>query len=290
MTAQASFGDWVALSKARIQFVSLTGALLCAWMASAGTLSFADGLHLAIGLTGMGCASAALNQILEIDIDARMERTRDRPLPTGRISLAQARWFTLITGVGGAVWLAAFLNPLTAWLGVIMLITYCFVYTPLKRVTTLNTVVGAIPGAMPLLVGWAAAGQGLNRMAGIIFAILFLWQFPHFLAIAWMYREDYERGGLKMLPNASASGATARQSIHYAIALFVISLAPVLVGFAGKAYFYGAVTLGLAFLAYVIQFSLGHTHKRARAVLISSIIYLPLLLALLTWDYSQTRT
>lgn len=288
--AKASFGDWVALSKARIQFVSLTGALLCAWMASAGTLSLVDALHLSIGLTAMSCASAALNQIIEIDIDALMERTRDRPLPAGRISMRQARVFTAVTGIGGAIWFAVFLNPLTAWLGVIMLITYCFVYTPLKRVTTLNTVVGAIPGAMPLLIGWAAAGQGLSRMAGIIFAILFLWQFPHFLAIAWMYREDYERGGLKMLPNASAGGATARQSIHYAIALFVISLAPVLVGFAGKTYFYGAVTLGLAFLAYVIQFSLGHTEKRARAVLISSIIYLPLLLALLTWDYSQLRT
>ncbi|MCH2100336.1 MAG: heme o synthase [Planctomycetes bacterium] len=288
-TAKSGFGDWLTLSKARIQSVSLTGALLCAWMASAGTLHLIDALHLSIGLTAMSCASAALNQIIEIDIDGMMARTRDRPLPTGRISMHQARAFTAVTGIGGAIWLAAFLNPLTAWLGVIMLITYCFVYTPLKRVTALNTVVGAIPGAMPLLIGWAAAGQGLSRMSGIIFAILFLWQFPHFLAIAWMYREDYERGGLKMLPNSSSSSATARQSIHYAIALFVISLSPVLIGFAGKPYFYGAVTLGLAFLACVIQFSISHTEKRARAVLISSIVYLPLLLALLTWDYSQLR-
>lgn len=284
-----SFADWMALSKARIQFVSLTAALLCAWMASAGTLSLADGIHLAIGLTAMSCASAALNQILEVEIDQRMERTRNRPLPTGRISMAQARVFTAVTGIGGALWMAAFLNPLTAWLGVIMLITYCFVYTPLKRVTSLNTVVGAVPGAMPLLVGWAAAGNGLNRMAGILFAILFLWQFPHFLAIAWMYREDYSRGGLKMLPSTTAGGATARQSIYYAFALFIASLLPVVIGFAGVVYLYGAVTLGLAFLAFVIQFSLGHTRQRARAVLWSSIVYLPLLLGLLTYDYSQLR-
>jgi protoheme IX farnesyltransferase len=291
MSAQvASFSDWVALSKARIQFVSLTGALLCAWMASAGTLTVMQAVHLVIGLTAMSSASAALNQIIEIDIDGRMERTRDRPLPAGRISLAQAKWFTAITGIGGAVWLAAFLNPLTAWLGVIMLMSYCFIYTPLKQVTTLNTVIGAVPGAMPLLVGWAAAGQGLNRMAGILFAILYLWQFPHFLAIAWMFRDDYERGGLKMLPNASPGNATARQSVHYALALFAFSLAPVLFGFAGRVYLYGAITLGLAFLSYVIQFSLQHTERRARAVLYSSIVYLPLLLALLTWDYSQLRS
>jgi len=288
--AKASFGDWVVLSKARIQFISMTGALLCAWMASARTLSLEQAIHLIIGLTAMSSASAAINQIVEVDIDARMERTRNRPLPTGRISLRQAKWFSAITGVGGAIWLAAFLNPLTAWLGVIMLMSYCFIYTPLKRVTNLNTVVGAVPGAMPLLIGWAAAGQGLNRMAGILFAILFLWQFPHFLAIAWMFKEDYQRGGLKMLPGDSREGATARQSIHYAIALFIVSLAPVVFGFAGTVYLYGAVTLGLGFLAYVIQFSLGHTQRRARGVLYSSIVYLPLLLALLTWDYSQLRT
>jgi heme o synthase len=288
--AKASFGDWVVLAKARIQFISLTGALLCAWMASARTLTLEQAVHLILGLTAMSSASAAINQIIEVDIDARMERTRNRPLPTGRISMRQAKWFSAITGVGGAIWLAAFLNPLTAWLGVIMLMSYCFIYTPLKRVTNLNTVVGAVPGAMPLLIGWAAAGQGLNRMAGILFAILFLWQFPHFLAIAWMFKDDYRRGGLKMLPGDSREGATARQSIHYAIALFIVSLAPVVFGFAGMVYLYGAITLGLGFLTYVIQFSLGHTHRRARGVLISSIVYLPLLLALLTWDYSQLRT
>jgi heme o synthase len=287
---QASFKDWIALSKARIQFVSLPGALLCAWMASASTLTLPQAIHLVIGLTAMSSASAAINQIIEVDIDARMNRTRNRPLPTGRISLRQAKWFSAITGVGGAIWLAAFLNPLTAWLGVIMLMSYCFIYTPLKRVTNLNTVVGAVPGAMPLLIGWAAAGQGLNRMAGILFAILFLWQFPHFLAIAWMFKDDYRRGGLKMLPGDSREGATARQSVHYAIALFIVSLAPVVFGFAGLPYLYGAITLGLGFLAYVIQFSLGHTQRRARGVLYSSIVYLPLLLALLTWDYSQLRT
>jgi len=284
-----AFSDWVALSKARIQFISLTGALLCAWMASAGTLDFMTGLHLAIGLTGASCASATLNQVFEIEIDSRMNRTRNRPLPAGRVTVAQARWFAAITGIGGIVWLAVFLNPLTAWLATVMLISYCFIYTPLKRVTTLNTVIGAVPGALPLLVGWAAAGNGLNRMAGILFAILFLWQFPHFLAIAWMFRDDYEKGGLKMLPNAGPAGTTARQSVIYAIALFLISLLPVLFSFAGKLYLYGAITLGLAFLAFVIQFSVEHTLKRAKAVLWSSIVYLPLLLALLTYDYSQLR-
>jgi heme o synthase len=285
----ASLGDWLILSKARIQIVSLAAALLCAWMASAGNLSLMQAIHLCIGLTATSCSSAALNQIFEVEIDRRMDRTKNRPLPTGRISLHDARIFAWTTGLGGALWLAVFLNPLTAWLSVVMIAIYAFVYTPLKRITNLNTIVGAIPGALPLLVGWAAAGNGLNRMAGVLFAILFLWQFPHFLAIAWMYREDYERGGLKMLPNTAHRGATSRQGVYYAITLFLASLMPVLIGFAGRTYFFGAITLGLGFLAFVIHFSIGHSQSRARAVLISSIVYLPLLLLLLTYDYSQLK-
>jgi heme o synthase len=284
-----SLGDWLVLSKARIQVVSWAAALLCAWMASAGNLTLMQAIHLSIGLTATSCSAAALNQIFEVEIDRRMERTRNRPLPTGRIRLRHAHAFAWTTGLGGVLWLAVFLNPLTAWLSAVMIAIYAFVYTPLKRVTTLNTIVGAVPGAMPLLIGWAAPGNGLNRMAGVLFAILFLWQFPHFLAIAWMYREDYQRGGLKMLPNAAPIGATSRQGIYYAMSMFLASLMPVILGFAGHVYFFGAITLGLSFLAFVIHFSIGHSQSRARAVLISSIIYLPLLLLLLTYDYSQLK-
>ncbi len=290
MSTHPSLGDWLVLSKARIQAVSLSGALLCAWMASAGPLDPWVALHLALGLTAVSSAAAAINQVLEVEIDRLMDRTRNRPLPTGRISLPAARGFAAVLAIGGVAWLLIFLNPLSAWLAGLMLVIYCYVYTPLKRRTPFNTVVGAVPGAMPLLVGWAAAGNGLNMMAGVVFAILFLWQFPHFFAIAWMYREDYERGGLKMLSNAAPVGTTARQGLHYAFMMFIASMLPPVFGYAGKSYFYGAVTLGIAFLVFVVRFSFGRSMRQARAVLISSIIYLPLLLLLLVLDYTQFRS
>ena len=277
--------DWIALTKFRIQMLATSAALVCYWLAADGEWEWMAALHLVIGLTLTSSASATLNQILEIEIDKRMDRTKNRPLPTDRISRRAALVFTVVTGAVGALWLTLLLDPLTGWLSVVMLVFYCFIYTPLKQVTALNTLVGAVPGAMPLLIGYAAAGKGLDATAGVLFLILFLWQLPHFFAIAWLYRDDYARGGLRMLPGVDVHGAASgRQSVHYALALIPVSLLPTLFGIAGRIYFYGAFSLSLLFLATVIRFALRRKDRRARVVLRASIIYLPLLFLLLVLD------
>ncbi|MBC8328656.1 MAG: protoheme IX farnesyltransferase [Planctomycetes bacterium] len=278
-------GDWVALTKARIQLVATVAAVACMWIAGGKYLDPLATLHLLIGLTLTSSASAALNQVLEVEIDGRMNRTKDRPLPTGRVPMATARRFGYAAAVIGTLWLWLFLNPLTAWLAAVMIVLYVWVYTPLKRVTVLNTLVGGVPGALPLLIGWAAAGRGLDIFAGILFAILYLWQFPHFLAIAWLYRQDYERGGLKMLSNVDDSGkVSARQAAYYGIALVPVALLPTLFGFAGKIYFYAALSLTLGFLAFTFRFGLRRTDRRARLLLWASLVHLPLLMAALVVD------
>ncbi len=277
--------DWLTLTKARIQAFATPAAAVCAWIAADGDLSTAVFLHLAIGLTLVSSAASAINQVLEVGVDAAMERTRDRPLPAGRIAISTAAIFGAAAGAAGAAWLLIFLNPLCAWLAVVMLASYCFVYTPLKRVTPLNTVVGAFPGALPLLVGYAAAGRGLTLEAGVLFLILFLWQLPHFFSIAWLYREDYARGGLRMLSNADQTGAiSGRQAVHWALALLPASLLPSLFGLAGRLYFYAAFSLSLIFLAFVLGFGLRRSAPRARRVLWTSLIYLPALFTFLVLD------
>jgi protoheme IX farnesyltransferase len=281
----SALGDWAALTKVRIQVVATGGALACAWLAGGKHLPLEVALHLVIGLTLASSASAALNQVVEVDVDGRMERTRRRPLPAGRIPVRVARWFGGAAAVLGVLWLAWFTNALTAWLAGVMLVLYVGVYTPLKRVTVLNTLVGGVPGAMPLLVGWAAAGRGLDIFAGILFAILYLWQFPHFLAIAWLYREDYEGAGIKMLPRVDETGqVSARQAAYYGIAMVPVVLLPTLLGFAGAIYFYSALSLTLGFLAFNFRFGLQRTDRRARLLLWSSLVHLPLLIAALVVD------
>ncbi|MDP6849614.1 MAG: heme o synthase [Planctomycetota bacterium] len=273
------YSDWIQLGKLRIQALSTPAALLCCWLADGMRLEWTTGIHLAIGLTLMSFASAVLNQVVEVELDKKMVRTANRPLPAGRVSLEVAQKAGWVSAVLGALWLWFALNPLTAWLGIIMFGLYVFVYTPLKGVTELNTIVGAIPGALPLLVGWAAAGNGLDVFAGTLFAVLFLWQLPHFMAIAWLYREDYARAGMKMLPSADKSGAlSARQAAYWALTLLVASLLPTIFGFADRVYFFAALTLGVGFLAAVLHFGIKRTDKRARALLWASLIYLPLLL------------
>ena len=283
---KGSLSDWAVLSKARLQLMSSGAAIACAWMAADGHLSWPTALHLFFGLTLASNASAALNQVYEADADAQMNRTKNRPIPAGRIDARDASRFAWVSGVVGIAWLGWFLNPLTAWLAFVMFALYVWVYTPLKRVTTLNTLVGTFPGALPLLVGWAAPGNGLSMTAGILFAILYLWQLPHFMAIAWMYRKDYADGGMRMLPvDDPSGGSTARQAIQYAIALVPVSLVPTVVGLAGLVYFYTALTLSILFLAFVLRFALQRTDKRARIVLWASLVYLPLVLIMLGLDW-----
>jgi len=285
VTNPSKFADWIQLGKVRIQLLSTPAAVACCWLADGMRLELSTAIHLTIGLTLMSFASAVMNQVIEVELDKLMIRTRERPLPSGRVPLTTARFAGWATCILGAAWLWVFLNPLSAWLGIIMFGLYVFVYTPLKGVTELNTIIGAIPGALPLLVGWAAAGNGLDIFAGILFAILFLWQLPHFMAIAWLYREDYQRAGMKMLPSVDSTGAmSARQATYWAITLLLASLLPSVLGFAGRIYFYSALTLSILFLAFTIHFGLKRTDKRARILLWSSLIYLPAVIGILLWD------
>ena len=278
-------GDWIALSKARIQAFATPAAAVCAWIANNGEWDGREILHLCIGLTLASSAAAAGNQTIEAEIDAAMLRTRERPIPAGRISRRAAGTVAVISGALGCGWLLAFLNPLCAWLAVVMVFSYCFVYTPLKRITPLNTIVGAFPGALPLLVGYAAAGNGLDLRAGVLFLILFLWQLPHFFSIAWLYRDDYARGGLRMLSQVDPTGAVSgRQAVHWALVLLPASLLPTFVGFAGRVYFFGAFSASLAFLAVVLSFGLRRTAPRARLLLWISLAYLPVLFILMVLD------
>lgn len=274
------------LTKPRItSFIVLTSAAgfaLAARHAGDGALNYVLFFHAMFGIALLSSGIAALNQYIERDLDRLMRRTASRPLPSGVLSPKQA----LVFGVGltlvAEIYLAVFVNSLTALLGVSVIIGYLLLYTPLKTRTSLSTMIGAFPGAMPPLIGWAAARGNVGIEALVLFAILFVWQFPHFFAIAWMYREDYRRAGIRMLPVIEADGImTGLQMVIWAMILIPISLLPTLLGLAGKLYFYGALILGLFYLASSIVAALTRTRQNARRVLLASVIYLPLLFALM---------
>jgi protoheme IX farnesyltransferase len=240
-----------------------------------------------LSLTLLGTALVAggastLNQWMERARDARMRRTANRALPRGRLGAVEAASFGVGLGLAGTAILLWGANWLAAAVAVSTLLLYVFVYTPLKPWTTLNTAIGAIPGALPPVIGWAAATETLGIEAFSLFLIVFLWQFPHFLAIAWIYREDYARGGLKMLPGVDPQGAlTGRQATIYALALIPAGLLPATIGLAGPVYFIGALVLGLLYLVVAIQFWTGVSESTARRLLRMSFFYLPLVLLLL---------
>lgn len=248
---------------------------------------------LGIGLVSGG--TAALNEILERDIDALMRRTAIRPLVTGRMSLTHGLAVGLLMVVGGAEYLAISTNLLTAFLTVATAAVYLGAYTPLKRVHPLCTFIGAFPGAMPPVLGWTAIRGRLDWEALVLFAILFFWQFPHFHSIAWLYREDYERAGIRMLPVVEADGrSTSRSIILYSIALLLVSLAPWLLGMAGKVYLFSALLLGSAFLLAGLRLALtgipptvARSKKLARGILQASVFYLPLLFAIMMIDAAR---
>ena len=230
----------------------------------------------------MAGGASTLNQWMERARDARMRRTANRALPRGRLGAVEAASFGVGLGLAGTAILLWGANWLAAAVAVSTLLLYVFVYTPLKPWTTLNTAIGAIPGALPPVIGWAAATETLGIEAFSLFLIVFLWQFPHFLAIAWIYREDYARGGLKMLPGVDPQGAlTGRQATIYALALIPAGLLPATIGLAGPVYFIGALVLGLLYLVVAIQFWTGVSESTARRLLRMSFFYLPLVLLLL---------
>ena len=214
-----------------------------------------------------------------------MQRTASRPIPAGRMSAPHGMVVGFELALAGVAVLAALVNALTAALGAVTVLLYVGVYTPLKRMTTLNTIVGAVPGAIPPVMGWTAASGGLDVPAGVLFAILFLWQLPHFLAIAWIFRDDYRRGGFPMLPVVDPEGrTTGHQVALYCAALVPVSLLPTFLGLTGPIYFFGALVLGLGFLAYGLRMAMHRRAREARGVLLASVTYLPLLLALLVID------
>jgi protoheme IX farnesyltransferase len=242
-------------------------------------------VHTLLGTGLVAAGASVLNQVLERDTDARMRRTLNRPLPAGRLGAGEATVVGFVLATVGVNYLCIFAGALTGMLAAITLLLYAFVYTPMKRWTSLNTVVGAIPGALPPMMGWAAARGSLDSEAWVLFSILFLWQFPHFLAIAWLYREDYARAGLKMLPVIDERGGmTGRQVIGYTLALLPATLAPGVIGIAGRAYAFGALGLWIAFLGFAIPFAMSANQTRARNLMRASLVYLPTLLLFMILD------
>jgi len=270
------------LTKPRITFLVVLTAVAGFCMGSSSGIDYVRLINMSIGIGLLSSGLSTLNQYMERELDRLMRRTKARPLPTGKLLPAQAAVFGILLSVVATIYLAAFINLLSALLGVITFATYLFVYTPLKVKTTLSTVLGAFPGAMPPFIGWVAATGTITVEAWILFAILFLWQFPHFLAIAWMYRDDYARAGIKMLPVVEPDGkVTAQQIISYTVLLVPVSLLPVAIGLAGSIYLVGAVVLGTGFLYFSARAALIRTAWQARQLLLASVIYLPLLFGLM---------
>jgi len=255
------------------------------YLGSSGGVDVRLLVHTLIGVALVAAGTNAFNQVRERDVDARMHRTARRPLPSGRLSPRAAALFAACISVAGVWYLAAAVNLLTAGLAALTLASYVLLYTPLKRKTTLNTLIGAVPGALPIVGGWTAAGGALGPAVAALFWILFLWQLPHFLALAWIYREDYARGGLAMLSVRDPDGRhTGRMVMLYAMALLPVSLLPTLLGVTGPVYFFGAFALGLAYAGVSVAMTRAATTPRAWRVFLVSIVYLPALLTLMVVD------
>ena len=277
--------DYLELTKPRITWLIVMSTAVGYYFGHAGHWSFWAIVHTLIGTALIASGTAALNQWYERDADRHMRRTQMRPLPSGRLTPQQALWFGIALSVAGALELGSGVNWLCSLLGTATLMMYLFLYTPLKQKTWWSTTVGAFPGAMPPLIGYAAAANKLTAEAWVLGAILFLWQFPHFYAIAWMYREDYSRAGIQMLPVVEPDGeSTARQILLYSVLLIPISVLPSWMGMTGTIYLVGAIALGLFFLYSGVRVSLDRSKLRARKVLLASVVYLPVLYVLMVLD------
>lgn len=282
LTVAGKLAAFVDLTKPRITMLVVLTAAAGFCLGSRQGIDYFGLLHMALGITLLSSGISTLNQYIERDLDRLMRRTEARPLPSGKLTALQALLFGVVLCMVATAYIALFVNPLSALLGVITLASYLFVYTPLKTKTTLSTVLGAFPGAMPPLIGWVAAQGVITIEAWILFAILFLWQFPHFLAIAWMYRDDYARAGIKMLPVVEPEGrVTGQQIIVYTVLLIPVSLMPTMVHLAGAVYLVGAIVLGAGFLVYSVRAAFKRTTWQARQLLLASVLYLPVLFALM---------
>ncbi|MCC6239641.1 MAG: protoheme IX farnesyltransferase [Phycisphaerales bacterium] len=283
--AMARLGDFYELTKLRMNFLVVATAALGFYMA-ADTYNWGLLLATLIGTSlSAGCATV-FNQLMERQYDALMPRTHNRPLPANRISPTEAALWAVMLGVTGVGCLALFVNLLTAFLSLLTILLYVLIYTPMKRTTSLCTIVGAIPGAIPPVMGWTAYHNALSFEAVILFLILFIWQMPHFLAIAVLYKDDYNSGGYKMLPcvDDQSLSMTSHQVLLYLLALLPISLAPAWFGMTGSRYMIVALILGLVFLGYGLRLTQTRTRSHARKLFFTSIIYLPLLMAVMMLD------
>lgn len=273
--------DFVELTKPRITFMVLISTIVGFYMGAEGPLQAILLFHTVVGTACVASGASALNQYFERHLDARMNRTRTRPLPDGRLVASDALLFSLVISALGVGYLAVFVNILTAVLGAFTLSAYVLIYTPLKTRTTWCTLIGAFPGAIPPLMGWAATRGNLDMTGFSLFAILFLWQMPHFFAIAWMFTEDYARAGFVV---HGSSVATGRQIIFYGCALIPVSLLPTVFGATGRWYLIGALLLGFIYLGYGFAVALFRSTTHAQRLLKISVLYLPALFALMMID------
>jgi len=282
---RARWLDHLALTKPELTLLSVTTALGGAYLGAGSDLSYWPLIHSFVGTSLVGAGAGALNQFTEREHDALMKRTENRPLPAGRLAPRGALQLGLTAAIGGVAYLSLFTNSLAGLLATLTLLTYLLLYTPLKRVTPFATVIGGVPGALPPMIGWAAVTGELSMGAWSLFFILFFWQMPHFLALAWMYRKDYARAGFQMLSVADPSGVVVgRQILVYCIALLAAALMPTMVGILAITYFTGALILSAGFLVLGIQFYRNRTSSNARKLFFASLLYLSALIALMILD------
>ena len=274
--------DYFTLTKPEVNLLVIMTTSAAYYLSSRGVFEWMQLVHCVFGTLLVASGTATLNQYMERRYDSHMRRTASRPLPSGRVSAREALLFGLALSTVGGIYLWFANNPLTAILAISTLLSYLLIYTPLKRKTALCTLLGAIPGAMPTLIGWAAGAGRLDGQAWLLFSILFLWQFPHFLAIALMYREDYERAGFHMLPQFDLdSRFTRAEIIGFTVALIIITLAPGISSGVGVFYFVGTLVAGVFFLSYGLRLAQSSSRAAASRLVHASVIYLPVILGIM---------
>jgi len=278
--------DYWEISKPRISIFVLIAAAAGYLLGCHGNFQLAVLGHALVGIALVAFGSSAVNQFIERSTDARMKRTATRPIPSGRLAAVEVLSMGILAGLAGCLYLAIFVNLTTAAWAAGTYLGYTLIYTPLKRITTFNTAIGAVPGALPPVLGWTAAGGTLDAGPFALFAILYLWQFPHFMAIAWLYRDDYSRAGLKMIPAVDRrKQITGYVAVGYALALLPISLLPGRLGLAGNIYTAVALFLGLVYLWTAVRFCRNESDREARRLLLASLVYLPVVLLTLVGEH-----
>ncbi|MDE2729390.1 MAG: heme o synthase [Gemmatimonadota bacterium] len=277
--------DFIALTKPGLVIMLVLTTCVGFYLGSDGPVDWLRLLHTLAGTALAAGGTLALNQFMERDRDAMMRRTRKRPLPAGKLQPAQALGFGVAITVAGLLYLALVVNVLSCAVTALITVTYLFLYTPLKHRTTLSTVFGAVPGALPPVTGWAAARNELGLEAGVLFAILFLWQMPHALALAWLFREDYARAGFQLLPAVDPDGRfTSVQILINCLALTAFSLVPTILGISGVVYFYAALAAGLGLLGFAIHLTVTRTEASARNLFLASLVFLLVQFSVMAYD------